>query len=171
MIKDGVRYFHVGTVANTHGIRGGVKVAPTTDDPKRFNQLKTVLAEGDILLTIKSVAHMRTTVLIYFEGCDDMSAAEKLKGKKLYFKESDAPPLEDGEYYILDLIGLRVVTEDGEALGVISDVLQTGANDVYFVSPSEGGKDILIPAIKQCVLDIDIKGGAMTVRLLDGLVS
>ena len=171
MIKDGVRYFHVGTIANTHGIRGGVKVAPTTDDPKRFEQLKTVLADGDIELTIKSVAHLSRSVLLYFEGCDDMSAAEKLKGKKLYFKESDAPPLEEGEYYILDLIGLRVVTEDGEALGTITNVLQTGANDVYVISPGAGGKDILIPAIKQCVLDIDIKGGVVKVRLMDGLIS
>lgn len=162
----------VGVISSTHGVRGEVKVFPTTDDPNRFKELKTVtLDTGKELLplTIQSVKFFKRMVILKFKEYDNINDIEPYKGRDLLIYRNQAVPLNEGEYFITDLVGLEVITEEGETLGRLSEVLQTGANDVYVVKrPS--GKNVLIPAIKSCILNVDLDAGQMKVHLLDGLL-
>ncbi len=161
----------VGVITTTHGIRGEVKVYPTTDDAMRFKKLKQVILDTGkehIQLTITQVKFFKKLVILKFQGIDSINDIEMYKGKSLYVTRENAVKLKKNEFFIADLIGLAVETEDGEHLGELSDVLQTGANDVYVVK-KEGLPELLIPAIKDCILNVDIESGTMRVRLLDGL--
>lgn len=161
----------VGIITTTHGIRGEVKVYPTTDDAARFKDLKCVLLDTGkekINLTVAQVRFFKNLVILKFEGIDNINDVEKYKGKGLYVTRENAVKLKENEYFIADLIGLAVRTEEGEELGQIFDVLQTGANDVYVVK-KDGEPELLIPAIRECVLKVDTEEGFVTVRLLDGL--
>ena len=146
----------VGVITSTHGIRGEVKVFPTTDDAARFKKLKNVILD------------FKNQVILKFKGIDDINDVEKYKKAPLFVTRENAVPLEENEYFIADLIGLSVTSDEGEELGVIDDVLQTGANDVYVVKKA-GANDLLIPAIKDCILDVDVENGTMKVHLLAGL--
>lgn len=162
----------VGVITATHGIKGEVKVFPTTDDSERFEQLKNVVVfdgNNNVELKISGVKYFKQYVILKFKGINDINDVLKYVKKDLMIHRCDAVECEDGEYFICDLIGLKVVTEDGNELGVLKDVLQTGANDVYQVKINEE-KEILIPAIKQCILDVDLENGIMKVHLLDGLM-
>lgn len=162
----------VGVISSTHGVRGEVKVFPTTDDPNRFKDLKTVtLDTGKELLplTIQSVKFFKRMVILKFKEYDNINDIEPYKGRDLLIHRDQAVPLNEGEYFITDLVGLDVITDEGEPLGKLSEVLQTGANDVYVVKRSSG-KDVLIPAIKSCILNVDLDAGQMKVHLLDGLL-
>lgn len=163
--------FQVGAVTNTHGLRGEVKVFPTTDDPARYKELKEVIADTGrqrFVLEIAGVRFFKQMVIVKFKGIDDINDVLKYKGAKLYVTRENAVKLEEGEYFLADLVGLRAETEEGKVLGSIRDVLQTGANDVYVIQ-NEDGKDLLVPAIKDCVKEIDLEGGRMVVHLLPGL--
>ena len=161
----------VGVITSTHGIRGEVKVYPTTDDPERFKALKKVILESgkeQIPLKIQGVRFFKKFVIVKFEGIDDINDIEKYKGKALLIPREDAVELDEDEYYIADLIGMEVFTED-ERFGVLKDVIETGANEVYVIdSPKHG--EVLIPAIRQCILDVDIEAGRMKIHLLKGLI-
>ena len=162
----------VGAITSTHGIKDEVKVFPTTDDPNRFKVLKEVILDTDkelIELEIASVKFFKQFVILKFKGINDINDIEKYKGKKLLVTRENAVELEEGEYFIADLIGLKVVTDDGSELGELTDVLQTGANDVYEVKMNNG-KDVLIPAIKDCILNVDLNERVMRVHLLKGLI-
>ena len=166
-----VSRFRVGVIAGTHGLRGEVKVFPTTDEPARFLDLEKVILDTgreERTLKIRSVKFFKKFVILGFEGMDRIEDVEKLKGSELLIGREDAIPLEEGEYFIPDLIGLKVVTDDGRELGVIKDVIETGANNVYDVQ-DDNGKRTLIPAIPQCILDVRLEEGDMTVHLLPGL--
>ena len=166
-----VSRFRVGVIAGTHGLRGEVKVFPTTDEPARFLDLEKVILDTgreERTLTIRSVKFFKKFVILGFKGMDRIEDVEKLKGADLLINREDAIPLEEGEYFIPDLLGLRVVTDDGRELGVIKDVIETGANNVYDVQNEDGAR-ILIPAIPQCILDVRLEEGDMTVHLLPGL--
>lgn len=161
----------VGIIANTHGVRGEVKVFPTTDDVTRFNKLKeAVLDIGNekITLHITGRKYYKNMVILRFREFTNINEVEKYKGKGLFVTRENAVRLQKDEYFIADMIGLNVAAEDGEELGELSDVLQTGANDVYVVK-KENTPDLLIPAIKDCILNIDMEKRAMTVHLLPGL--
>lgn len=161
----------VGVITTTHGVRGEVKVFPTTDDPARFKTLKQVILDTGkekIELEIAGVKFFKNLVILKFKGIDDINDVEKYRKCSLLVTRENAVKLEKNEYFISDLIGLAVVTVEGETLGAISDVLQTGANDVYVVS-QDGLKDLLIPAIKECVKEVNMKTGCVTVHLLPGL--
>ena len=162
----------VGVISSTHGVRGEVKVYPTTDDANRFKKLKTVildLGRGEqITLNIESVKFFKNMVILKFKGYDNINDVEMFRKKSLYVTRENAVKLKKNEYFIADLIGLKVISDEGEDLGELTDVLQTGANDVYVIS-KEGADDILLPAIKDCVKQVDIEGGTMQVHLLDGL--
>lgn len=161
----------VGVITQTHGIRGEVKVFPTTDDAKRFKKLKNVILDNEKEkreLEITSVKFFKNLVILKFKDIDNINDVEKYKKAGLFVTRDNAVELEEDEYFIADLIGLNVTSDSGEELGTISDVLQTGANDVYIVK-KENTPDLLIPAIKQCILDVDVKNGAMLVHLLPGL--
>lgn len=161
----------VGVITTTHGVRGEVKVFPTTDDPARFKTLKQVILDTGkekIELEIAGVKFFKNLVILKFKGIDDINDVEKYRKCSLLVTRENAVKLEKNEYFISDLIGLAVVTVEGETLGAISDVLQTGANDVYVVN-QDGLKDLLIPAIKECVKEVNMKTGCVTVHLLPGL--
>ena len=161
----------VGVITSTHGIRGEVKVFPTTDDVSRFKKLKNVILDNGKEhreLEITSVKFFKNQVILKFKGIDDIHDVEKYKKAPLFVTRENAVPLEENEYFIADLIGLKVTSDEGEELGVIDDVLQTGANDVYIIKKA-GAQDLLVPAIKECVLDVDIEAGTMQVHLLPGL--
>jgi 16S rRNA processing protein RimM len=161
----------VGVITTTHGVRGEVKVFPTTDDAGRFRKLKQVILDDGKEkreLEIASVKFFKNLVILKFKGIENINDVEKYRRATLWVTRENAVPLAENEYYIADLIGLNVISEDGEALGVVSDVLQTGANDVYVVS-KEGTEDLLLPAIKECIKQIDIENGTMRVYLMPGL--
>lgn len=163
--------FQVGVITSTHGVRGEVKVFPTTDDPARFKKLKQVILDTgkeDMELEITGVKFFKNMVILKFKGIDDMDTANKYRQKSLYVTRENAVKLEKNEYFIADLIGLAVSSEEGEDLGVIDDVLQTGANDVYVIKKT-GEEELLLPAIKDCVKEVDIEGGKMVVHVLPGL--
>ena len=162
----------VGVISSTHGIRGEVKEFPTTDDVKLFKKLKKVILDTGrehLPLEVESVKFFKQFAIVKFKGIDNINDIEKYKGKSLLVDRENAVKLRKDEYFIADMIGLQVYTEDGEAFGVLKDVLETGANDVYIIdSPKHG--EVLIPAIKQCILDVDIEGQKMTIHLMEGLV-
>lgn len=165
-------FFQVGVITATHGIHGGVKVFPTTDDPNRFKKLKKVLLDTGIQkleLEVAGVKFFKKFVILKFKEFDDINQVEKYRKCPLLVTRENAVRLKKNEYFIADLIGLKVYTEDGTFLGKLEDVMQTGANDVYQIVTEEG-KEILLPAIRQCILDVDIESGNMKVHLLEGLV-
>ncbi len=160
-------YFTIGVVVGAHGIRGELKIFPQTDDINRFKKMTDLLVEKDgKLLTykIERVFYHKKFVMIKLEGIEDANTAESLKGLSLKINRSDAIPLSEDEYYISDLYGLSVFTEEGEELGKLTDIIHTGANDVYEVD-----KKFYIPAIKDCILKVDFDEKKMVIRMLEGL--
>ena len=161
----------VGVFANTHGVRGEIKVFPTTDDAQRFKKLKKVYLDTGkekMELEITSVRFFKNLVILKFKGIDNINDIEKYKGKDLLVTREQAVPQEEDEYFIYDIIGAKVVTEDGKDFGELKEVLQTGANDVYVVETTEG-KEILLPVIDECILDIDIDNKIVTAHIMPGL--
>lgn len=162
----------VGVISSTHGLKGEVKVFPTTDDAQRFKELKSVLLVGKkerATLKIQGVRFFKQMVILKFEGIDDINDVEKYRGSDLYVTRDQAVKLEKDEYFIADLIGLNVIAEAEKLQGTIKDVIATGANDVYVIALSDG-RELLLPAIKECVLSVDMEKGEMRIRLLDGLL-
>ena len=162
----------VGIIASTHGVRGEVKVYPTTDDPRRFRRLKEVVLDTGkekMNLGIEGVKFFKQFVILKFKGLDNINDIEKYRQKSLYVTRKNAVRLQRDEYFIADLIGLKVQDEDGKELGTVKDVIETGANDVYEVEMADG-KSLLLPAIKQCILNVDVENGTMQVHVLEGLL-
>lgn len=162
----------VGVITQTHGIRGEVKVFPTTDDPNRFKKLKEAILDTGkekITLEIEGVKFFKQFVILKFKGFDSINDIEKYKSKSLYVTRANAVRLKKNEYFIADLIDMEVYTEDDKLLGILKDVIETGANDVYEVTMTNGG-EVLIPAIKECILSVDVENRKMIVHLLDGLL-
>lgn len=168
------QYMEIGKIVNTHGIKGELKIIPSTDDIKRFELLDSVLVEerGDLVeYLVLGVRYMKQFVLLKLEGVNDMTEAEKLKTFTLKIPREQALPLEENQFYVRDLYEMQVITDEGEELGEIADVLFTGGNDVYVIRNKEKPevKDLLIPAIMQCVLSVDLEKNLMTVHLMAGL--
>lgn len=162
----------VGIITSTHGVRGEVKVYPTTDDPRRFRRLKEVVLDTGrekLNLEIEGVKFFKQFVILKFKGLDNINDIEKYRQKSLYVTRKNAVRLQRDEYFIADLIGLKVQDEDGTELGTVKDVIETGANDVYEVEMADG-KSLLLPAIKQCILNVDVENGTMQVHVLEGLL-
>lgn len=162
----------VGIIISTHGVRGEVKVYPTTDDPRRFRRLKEVVLDTGrekMNLEIEGVKFFKQFVILKFKGLDNINDIEKYRQKSLYVTRKNAVRLQRDEYFIADLIGLKVQDEDGKELGTVKDVIETGANDVYEVEMADG-KSLLLPAIKQCILNVDVENGTMQVHVLEGLL-
>ena len=167
------QFLQVGVISSTHGIRGEVKVFPTTDEPARFKKLKKVLLDTGkerLELEIQSVKFFKqfVIVIVKFRGIDNINDIEKYKGKSLMVPREDAVQLEEDEYYIADLIGMEVYT-DGGRFGTLKDVMETGANEVYIIDSDEHG-EVLVPAIHDCILDVDVEKQTMKIRLMDGLI-
>ncbi len=167
-------YFVVGVIASTHGLKGEVNVFPTTDDPQRFKKLKKVILdtgrEGKKELNIEKVRFGDKFVIVKFKEFNDISEVERFRSKELIVSREDAIKLEPGEYYLADLEGMKVVDEDGNELGTIIRVIQTGANDVYEMTLKDSEEKIYIPAIKDCVKKIDVENRQITIHVMDGLL-
>ena len=162
----------VGVITTTHGVRGEVKVYPTTDEPERFLELDYVLLDtGRELrkLEIKNVKFFKNLVILKFKGVDNINDIEKYKGRDLWIPREEGQELEEDEYYIADLLGMSVVLEDGQEFGTLKDVMETGANDVYIIDSAEHG-EVLLPAIKECILAVDLEKNVMTIHLMKGLI-
>ncbi|MBR6094159.1 MAG: 16S rRNA processing protein RimM [Lachnospiraceae bacterium] len=164
-------YLIVGTVTSTHGIRGEVKVFPQTDDMLRFKKLKEVYLDTGkekMLLHPESAKFFKQFVILKFKEFNNINEVEGFRGKTLYVDRKNAVSLKKDEYFIADLIGLTVVREDESKVGILKDVMQTGANDVYVIEKQDGS-ELLLPAIKDCIRNVDTKNRIMTVYVLPGL--
>ncbi len=162
----------VGVIASTHGVRGEVKVFPTTDDPARFKGLKEVMLDAGketIPLEIENVKFFKQFVILKFKGIDNINDIERYRKCPLMVTRENAVALGEGEYFVADMIGMETVTEDGERFGTLKDVLRTGANDVYVIESAKHG-EVLITAIKECVLNVDVEERRMRIHLMDGLI-
>lgn len=168
--KGGSAFLAVGKLLRSHGLRGEIVMDVLTDFPERLRRGVVVyVGEEHQAMRIRSRRAAHTTLLLSFDGYDTPEAVSTLRNQYVYVRAEDRPPLPEGEYYHHQLIGLRVVAEDGQPLGELTQILETGANDVYVVRP-EGGADILLPAIESVVLDINLEQGVMRVHVLPGLL-
>lgn len=168
--------FKIGAIIKPHGVHGEFKVYSTTDDNQRFKKLDSVIVrteKTEFTAKVVSAKASDTDVILKLEGYDTPESIEKLRKAELYVTRDNAVKLNRDEYFVADLIGLKVFDIDEEKeLGTLTDVLQTGANDVYEVTMSESepvGKKVLIPAIKECIKSVDVEAGTMEVHLLPGL--
>ncbi len=161
----------VGTITTPHGVHGEVKIFPQTDDTRRFKKLKEVYLDTGKekhLLHPESVKFFKQFVIIKFKEFNSMNEVEGLRNKNLMVDREHAVKLQKDEYFISDLIGVKVYREDDSLLGELYDVLQTGANDVYLVK-KEDGKEVLLPAIKECIKEVDMENRTMKVFVMPGL--
>lgn len=165
--------FQVGVITSPHGVAGEVKVFPTTDDPRRFKRLKEViLAVGkgeEKTVEIESVKFFKQMVILKLKGFENKDDVEKLRQCSLFVPREKAVRLQKDEYFIADLMGLRAVDEEDREIGVLEDVMATGANDVYIIRMKDG-RELLLPAIKECVLDVQVEEGFIKVHILEGLL-
>lgn len=165
------KFLKVGAVTAPHGVHGEIRVFPTTDDPGRFDDLDEVILErksGRETHAVESVKYIKNMVILKLSGIETMDEAQLCRGCSLYVPREKGVPLAENEYYIADMIGMRVYTDDEKIFGRLTDVMQTGANDVYVVHSDEYG-EVLIPAIKACIMNVDVEAGRMTVHLIPGL--
>ena len=164
-------FFRVGVIANTHGIRGEVKIFPTTDDVKRFDYLKEAYIDAGkekIKVEVSNVRYFKNLVIVKFKGIDNINDIERYKGKDLLVTRENALPLEEGEYYLADIIGANVYTEYGILFGSLEDVIETGANLVYSVQHE--GKEVLLPVIDDCVKEVNVEEKKVIVHIMKGLL-
>lgn len=162
----------VGVITAPHGLKGDVKVFPTTDDPRRFKKLKEVildLGKEKRTLKVKRVSFFKQFVILGFEELDRIEDVERFRGKDLLIDRKDAIRLPKGRYFISDLVGLKVIDEEGTELGTLKEVLETGANDVYVVERGEL-PELLLPVIDECILETDLEQGILRVHLMPGLM-
>ena len=164
--------FQVGVITQTHGVRGEVKVYPTTSDVKRFKKnMDLILDTGkeNIDLKVEGVKFFKQFVILKFEGYDSIESIEKYRKKSLYVTRENAVKLKKDEYFIADLMGCKVFDDEGNEIGELTEVMQTGANDVYVVKTSDD-REVLFPAIKECVKEVNVEEGKVIVHVMDGLM-
>ena len=162
----------VGILSSTHGVRGEIKVFPTTDDVKRFKKNKEYILEtknGNMDVRVESVKFFKQFVILKFEGIDTLDDILVYKGCSLYVNRAHAVKLQKDEYFIADLIGVEVFDEDDNYIGKLTDVLETGANDVYEIT-TEDDKTYLFPAIKECIKKVDMEKRKITAYVMPGLM-
>ncbi|AVX20486.1 MULTISPECIES: ribosome maturation factor RimM [Carboxydocella] len=166
-------FIAIGKIVNTQGHRGEVRVIPMTDFPERFYEMEEVLVQQNgktRAFHIDSARPHKQFIIVKFREIVDMNAAERLKDAYIVITRDQLKELPPDTWYIHDLLGMTVITDTGEKIGTLVDVFSTGANDVYVVKPADGGKDILLPAIKDVILSVDTVTKTMTVYLMPGLV-
>jgi len=172
------QYLRIGVLTRPHGVHGEAKVYPTTDYPERFEEVSKVIIKtkkGDIPAEIERVRYFKNLAIVKFSCFQTPEEIQGFAGSDIMISREDAQPLEEGEYYIADLLGCRVIADETsdtckeQELGVVTDVLQTGANDVYVVK-TPSGSELLLPVIPDCIRNVDIEAGVITVNLLKGLI-
>lgn len=165
-------YFEIGQIVNTSGLKGILKIKPFTDDIKKFSNLKTIYIKTKSGLTefkIEQVRYVKNMVMLKLAGIDTVEEAEKYRNLYIKILRDQEEELEEGSYYVVDILGCKVNTDINQELGTVVDIFQTGSNDVYVVK-DEQGKQILLPAIKDVIKNVDVKNKIITVHLLEGLV-
>jgi len=169
-------YFEIGVITGAFGVRGEIKVFPTTDDPSRFGLLDEIFVEthgkGLVCYAIEKWRPHKNQLVLTLAGLDDADMARAMEGLSIKIPPDKALPLEDGQYFHRDLLDMRVFDEGGNELGVLTKIMVTGANDVYviaLVNAEKKGAELLLPAIKQCIIAVDVEQKRMTVRVLPGL--
>lgn len=170
-MKEKLTHFKVGQIVNTQGLKGEVRVYPFTDDMYRFDELHSFYLGKDLetVWNVERVRYKGNMVIMKIKNVDTVEMAEKLKNKFMYVSREDSKDLEEGEFFIADMIGIDVLTVDGEHVGTLKDVLQYAANDVYVIKGSEG-KEILIPAVMKFVPTIDIQERKMIIDPIAGML-
>lgn len=166
-----MEFLEVGKIINTHGLRGDVKIVTWTDYPEDFEEIDKVYIRrktGDEVLTITNVKYQKNNIIVKFKEIADINEAEKYKNLVLHADREDLPQLEEGAHYIADLIGLNIVDEEGELIGELVDVFNTGANDIYDVK-RKSKKNLLLPVIDEVVKNIDLENKKITVHVMEGL--
>lgn len=166
------QFLRVGVITSPHGIRGEVKVFPTTDDINRFKKLKEVYLDTGkerLSLHVEQAKFFKGMAILKFREFNSINEVEPFRKKDLLVSREQAVKLAPNENFIVDLIGLAVVTDEGEEFGTVKDILQTGANDVYVITGKDG-KEYLFPSIKECILDVNLDKGQVLVHILDGLL-
>ena len=175
------QFLRIGVITSPHGLKGEVKVYPTTDSAERFRQVRRVILKTPketIETEITGARFFKNLAIVKFAAFNDVEQVQNLHNTEVFIYREDGQKLEEGEYYIADLIGCEVITVEGKALGRIKDVLQTGANDVYIVDTTAGGDtslgdktgELLLPVIPDCIKNVDIEKGVITVFLMPGLI-
>ena len=162
----------IGAITTTHGVHGEVKVFPMTDDVNRFKKLKSVILkykDEDITLNVQSAKFFKNLVILKFKEFDNINDVEKYKSCGLFVTRENAVKLKKDEYFIADLIDINVADENDNIIGKIDDVMSTGANDVYVINLNDG-RELLLPAIKECILDVNITDRIMKIHILEGLL-
>ena len=170
--KPELRYLAIGRVTRAHGIRGEISVSVLTDFPERFETTEWIYLGTELEATpyrLEAARWHKQNVLLTLAGVTNRTQAEQLRGQFVQIPVEEATPLPEGSYYLYQLIGLQVITEAGQVLGVVYDILETGANDVYLVKDEAEGAEILIPAIPDVVKSIDLEAGHIIVELIAGL--
>ena len=167
-----MKNLEIGQIVNTFGIKGIVKVNPWVNDVTRFDNLKKVyikIRKEQKVLEIEEVKYHKNQVLLKFKGIETVEQAEILRNAILEIDREDAIPLEEGEFFIADLLESEVYTDEGEKLGILEDIFNTGSNDIYVVK-NELGKSILLPRIKDVFKEIDVENKKIIVHLIEGLI-
>lgn len=162
----------VGVITSTHGIRGEVKVYPTTDDLQRFTYLEDCILDTGtrkLPMKVEGCKFFKKQAILKFQGYNDINEVEPFRNASLWVTRENAVPLEEGEFYLADIMNAKVYEEDGTYLGILTDIMETGANDVYVVQ-LESGKELLLPAIPQCIIEVDVEEPKLTVRLMKGML-
>ena len=166
-------FLRVGVITSTHGIKGEVKVYPTTDDAERFLALKekeVLLDTGREMLplVIENVRFFKNLVILKFQGIDNINDIEKYRGRDLLVTRENAVPLEEGEFFICDIIGSTVYEEDGSVFGTLRDVMETGANNVFVVETGDG-REVLLPYIDDCIREVNVEEKRSVAYIMPGL--
>lgn len=165
-------YFEIGQIVNTFGIKGMVKVKPFTENIEQFEELEKIYIKnknGNKEYQIQEVKYHKQMILIKFAGIENPEDAELLRGSYLLINRKDAKPLEEGTYYIVDLLGLEVYTDEGVLLGKVDDIFNTGSNDIYVVK-DELGKQVLLPGIEDVIKQVDLENKKIIVHIIPGLM-
>ncbi len=166
--------FQVGVIASTHGLQGEVNVFPTTEDPNRFKKLKKVTLHTqrgeELELDVVSARFFKKFVIVKFKQFNNINDVEKFRGCELTIHRDAAIKLQPGEYYCADLIGLKIVDEEGTELGTLTEILQTGANDVYEMTRIDSDEKVYIPVIKDCIKSIEPDNGRIVIHVMNGLL-
>ncbi len=158
----------IGQVVNVVGLKGELKIYHYSDYKERFEELANIYLENT-RYQITGIRYMKELVILKLEGIEDRNEAEKHKGKDVYIDKSDIRVLPEGTYHIFDLIGMRVVDNEGTAIGILNDVIRNSAQDLYEVEKENKNK-FLIPAVEEFILKIDMESRTITVKLIEGLM-
>jgi len=162
----------IGVVTTTHGIRGELKVFPTTDDPKRFkkcDEVVLVTKTGNLTLHVEGVKFFKNIVIVKFKEFNNINDVEGFRKCDIMVTRENAVPLEEGEYYLCDVEGCEVVDEDGGRIGIVTEVIETGANNVFAIKTDEG-KEVLFPAIPDCIKKVDTQEKKVVAHVMKGLM-